>query len=143
MGPAVPSATPHPTSSKAREQFQLSAYAQTRTRFLLNSLLAEETQKTGQGYPSVRPYPVNRYPLTTNMFFLLGSFCGNNLSSRLVYHHGVGKALRCLCHTWRISLGTSAAGPMNTHRRRCHRSCFHLAQTFSPRDMRDSVWARW
>ena len=143
MGIAVPGATPHRASSKAREQFQLSAFAQTRARFLLNNLLTEETQKAGQGYSVVRPYPANRYPLITNIF-LLGSFCGNNLSSRLVYHHGVQKALRCLCHTSRISRETSAAGLTRSFcfRNRRYRNCyFQTRSAFLLRGMSGSAWA--
>ena len=95
------------------------------------------------GYTVGRLYPANSYPLITNIF-LLGSFCGNNLNSRLAYHHGVQKVLQCLCHTWRISRETSAAGLTRSFcfRNRRYRNCyFQTCSAFLLRDMWDNAWA--
>ena len=95
------------------------------------------------GYTVGRLYPANHYPLITNIF-LLGSFCGNNLNSRLVYHHGVQKALGRLCHKWRMSQETSGVGQTrsfyfrNHHYRSC---CFQTCSAFLLRGIQDSAWA--
>jgi hypothetical protein len=92
-----------------------------------------------------RLYPANHYPLIPNIF-LQDSFCCNNLNSRLAYQYGVQKVLRCLCHTSRISQGTSAVG-LTRHsyfRNCCHRNyCYPPCSAFLLHGIWDNAWVHW
>ena len=95
------------------------------------------------GVISVGPLlPANHYPLIINIF-LPGLFCGNNLNNRLAYHHVVQKVLRYLCHTWRISPGTSAVGlTRHSHFHNCRHDnyCYSPCFVFLLRGIWDNAW---